>query len=261
MGDLNKETIEAIVNLSGGRAEGIINPLTSDRKIHYRTLDGEIREFDINPEPRAHRVATLVDLVRAQKTFAIDGKESDIFIGESVLACLLDSGDRRDGVCMDLRNSEPYTTLLALADDTDEDIGHDVPQGEFVRLLQTRLAGCVDPDIVAACKMLKVEASGAVTSGIGQGQRSMGKDVDERVTGRDKLPETIHVNFPIYANAELSPFKVQVTASLIVTPQMNFTLFVSEHEFARVIHSTLEWIRDWLTAAGASKDRVFIGTP
>lgn len=251
-----KEAIESILTLAPSAKEGRLPDLDAGHLRRYRDANGNISEFHVQP-PRAHVAHTIRDFVQAVVTFRGDQWLPDVFIGEKAVVCNIDTHNRLDRITLPLVFSEAMATLDMLR----EEDNHDQSQTDFVRLLDTVLSGVFDEKIYTICKSVTVETNGAVRSQIAQGKRSMGQDIDREVGKAIDIPTSILARLPVYRNLDLRSYQRSPECRLIVTPEIQFTLFITDDERQRIIDETLEFLYGALAGAGISKDRLFIGTP
>lgn len=253
-----EQAIEKILTLAPGAKEGRVPELDSRHTRFYREHGGALLNFQVQP-PRRHVAANIRDFAQAIETFKGDGGGStpDVFIGVDAVRCNLDTNDRLDTITLPLIHSEAFVALDTLRDEDN----HDQSQRDFCRLLDTTLSGVLNEKVHTVCKSVTVDTRGTVRSAIAQGKRSMGQDIDKEVGQAIEIPEQVEARLPVYSNLDLRNYLTTAKCRLIVTPEIQFTLFMTSEERQRIIDETLEYLHGSLAKAGLPKDRLFIGTP
>lgn len=245
--------IDKIVSLSGNSKEGIVDGLGNARKAVYRKVDGSLYEAVKEPPLRRHELREISDVALAWETLVDDKHTGDVFVGDDEILLLLDSDDRRESVVMPLLQSSQYRMLEQMQ------TSQDWPQDKFVRVLETVLAGCVEQEFVDKCRVVKVRAGGNVMSGATKGGRSMGKDIDEQVEGAEHFPDAVTIRFPLFSNASAQGFTVDIPARFVITPEIKFTLYITDEQFQKATDATLQYLRNQLVSGGIPLERVFLG--
>ncbi|MDM4015812.1 hypothetical protein [Roseiconus lacunae] len=162
---------------------------TGRRKV-LRVLNGKVDETEIERPSLIREVETLRDVMTLVATFK--GSEPTIFVSEERIDVVLDNDDRLEKVSMRLQHSPQFVALLTLAEGRQ--------QRELVRVLRTRLAGCVDnKDFLSIVRQVEFDVNRGSHGTVNHTGESLGRSVTmEARTKVGEIPEEIIVRLPLF---------------------------------------------------------------
>lgn len=248
-----KEALEFLAKtITTGNAAKVL-PIPGDGRKVYVDQAGELRGLDIPPSVRGHLVETVTDLVAAAERW---GKEGVIFINSDAVTLVTDDSDRRDTVILPLRKSHAFQTLERL------DKTPSLDQVQFIRLLRIDLQGAANrADLLTAVRKIKFRQSSAGESNVQHGSESLGRTIENEVSGAGNIPEQLAVTCSVFANPGLDEIEHSVMCDLeIVATESKFRFRPLPDELADVQSAALAEIHgqlmDKLDSIG-----IFYGTP
>lgn len=227
--------------------------LPGDGRKVYVDQAGTLVPLDIPPGNRGHKVDAVDDLIAAAQKW---NTSPVVWInGESVVLVTNDA-DRRDSVTLPLVKSHQFATLIRLVKDPELD------QTEMIRLLRIDLAGAAGrAELLAAIRKLKWRTAVSGDANIQHGNESMGKMIENEVTGGGSIPESVLVTCPVYQNHGERDNSFGILCDLeIVASDQAFRFKPIPDEIERVTEAALAGIRDRITEA-LPEVAIFFGKP
>lgn len=189
-----KEAIEAIKEMSREADAGTLLPVKSVRRKSLLIHHGTHEWLDNDPPTRQHKVESLDSLIAIATRF----KETcSIWHAENAVSVMIDDQWRDDEVTFILEKSSAWHAAMKLKEPR--------AQGELIDLCRMELKDVVmesHPELIALFKNVKFkrrDESGAV---IDHGRESLGRELEQQVTGTDKLPEEISLMLRPYVAVE-----------------------------------------------------------
>ena len=193
-----------------GKAEEAANPRPESYKLGKRrrivTLAGEQHEEEIEP-PKLSRRAHSLDSV-ATLTEEFSGEVATAFVAEDGIKVILDDDDRMETVVMSFEHSEQFNELCRLANGE--------TQRKLVKILRTKLAGCVNNDLFTAIvRQLEFDVQRGSRSDIQHGGESLGNSVEKQVRAKaGEMPEEIRVTVPLFSVPHDVPTEITLTCAV-----------------------------------------------
>jgi hypothetical protein len=160
-------------------------------------------------------------------------KDGEVYYNEQRVTYVFDFNDRRDQAVCELRPSEVWTWLTAGSKTL-------YGQAEFVRLLRITLRGCLADgsrllDLVRSIKFTgQSEAAGVIK----HGQESLGRSINQLVTGETALPEELVLDVQVFENFDRHA-KVQCAIEIFPAEQ-RFKITPYPLELKKVMDRTME---------------------
>jgi hypothetical protein len=168
--------------------------IPGDDRMCYIDQDGEVTAVEIPPPNRQSHVASVDDLCAAVKAYG-KPNEASIWINTGEVVAVLDDTDRRERVTMHLRKNAAYAKLLYLASNPT------ISQGELINLLRMELRDIsCRTTLLEAVRKIKFSSFTEGHSDLGQGRESLGKSIENKVSGASELPEDLLITTPMFDN-------------------------------------------------------------
>ena len=205
MSGIDASAIESIRDLAyAAKRADVTQVVGIPHSVLITRPDGEIQWEEKPPADIDHRVDTVDDLVRAAAEYDPNGKGS-LWIEQNKVTLLLDNATRRDLVTCPLAFSQRFLSLCKL--------GHEKTQTEFVRLLQTELAGVAPDGLLSLVRRIKFHSTTSGHGAISQGEDSFGREVSQAcLSDEGEIPDQITCKAPVYIT---SGFGVDVEQSVL----------------------------------------------
>lgn len=174
-------------------------------KAHFY-INGAVEDFEVPPARRKHEVDSVADLIAAASTW----KDSPVvWVDQSKVVLVTDDKVRRDSVTLPLRKSSAFQTIESL-----KNTKH-FGQPELIRLLRVefrKAAGAAE--ILAAVRKIKFRQSSEGHADIQHGSESLGKAIENQVSGAGSIPELLIVPTNVYANPGEEGFVFEIGLDL-----------------------------------------------
>lgn len=216
--------------------------------------DGTIETIIAHPEPRDHVASDLSAIIEFAER---DPDGAAVWYSREQVVCLLNDADRRDRVTLTLQFSPPLAQLIAF-----ERNPNPLKQAALVLLLRTTFAACLAPagEILAAVRNLKFKVGGGGESNLQHGSVSVGRAIQQEMTGVKTIPETIALEVPIFTNAHL-PYTGRIQVAIDIDPATEaFRLIPLPLEIERAIAAAEAKICEELVA-DLGVDGIYYGHP
>lgn len=203
------EMIDSIVGLSA-ETDKLDLLYETPRKRVYDDRGAILIDPKDTPE-RRHQVYSLPCLVAAMKSYTFDEGDVSLWVSESEITVILNDGseDFRDDQLSMILQISPFFAVLAKSAWFD--------QKKMIDMLRHDLCGTViEPkNTLDLLRNLKFSTSSETTGQIDNNSAAMGKSALAQVTGADRLPETVKVEFcPYPALRELLESDVTIDCTL-----------------------------------------------
>jgi hypothetical protein len=193
-----KEALEFLSQQArDGKKVQILKPEAEPKHVYAIVQeDGSAEWRDAQPQPRAHVAASIQPVI----DFASKADDAAVWYSRAGVVALIDNDTRRDRVTLPLSLSPQMVKLLEL-----ERASHSFPQPAFVKLLRTTFADCLSTagnllDIIRTVKFINNDGGTAVVQ---QGKTSIGRQIQQEVTGAGALPDYVTLTVPTFAGAFL----------------------------------------------------------
>lgn len=185
---------------------------------HVYWLGSERHEAD--PSPRDHKAADLETFGHWLTEHAPpDGDASEahccLWYDRTGVVLLVHEPTRRDRVTLAL---SPSPQMLALEQLERGKAG--LTQAEILKLLRTTFADCMAPagDLLGLLKSIKFKSLTDGHSKTDQGKRSVGKTIEQEISGLAPIPEEVALLVPVFAQASLQIIRATVRLYLDADP-------------------------------------------
>lgn len=249
-----KELVEYLFRLgqSEKTAKVIPVPGAPPHVVLIQKPDGECEWEEIQPEARAHGASDLSCVIQ----FAEENpKTARVWYSGNGVRCILDDATRRDYVFIELAESTQVARLREFAKTT-------FGQRDLILELRTTFIDCMGPcvGLLNALRVLKFISNVSGESTTSQGKASIGKRIEQEVTGADALPEMIEMDVPIYDGGFLSIERIRLALD-IDTQNQRFKLVPITGDIDRAFVRSEEKIRKHLTENLPEGVKVCYGTP
>ncbi len=226
----------------------------SDPRVNRYELNGEIRELPIQPPLRAHVVDSVFDLILAANTW---GQKGTIWLNESIVILTVDDADRREHVALPLVKTDVFQKVEAL------NSSPFVNQGELIRLLRREFRKSPQATtLLSSVRSIKFRKGETGHSDLQHGNESMGRTIEEEVTGAADILDELTLPLSVYANPGERATVVTMMFSLDIDVQgKRFALKPLPDEIPMAIDQALASIRAAITAGGPAGIPVLYGRP
>lgn len=190
-----KELIDRIADLGVKAEMPRVHKLDSEPPFIYAVdVGGELETRRAQPMPRNHAafsIAPIADFAR------LSSETSEIWHSRNGVTCFIDKTDRRDAVHLAL-NASPQRLLL----ENWERTAPKLTQAGLILTLRTTFARCLGRaggflDIIRRVKFVHNQQGDAT---IAHGKASVGRQIEQEVTGAGSIPEYITFEIPIFGN-------------------------------------------------------------
>lgn len=221
-----------------------------DGRTAYVDQAGTLKEIKVSPPLRGHRVESVVDLVAAAKKW---NTAPVVWVSESCVVLITDDGDRRERVTMGLKLTDQFAFLVD---------AQRFDQPEMIRALRVNLPGAEKrAELIAAIRSLKWRTSTSGTADLQHGNESLGKTVENEVTGAGTIPELVTVSTAVFSNPGEEKNEVTIGCDLeIDAPKQKFLFRPLPDELRAAKAKAVEDIRARI-ARDLPEVTVLYGTP
>lgn len=196
---------------------------------------GEVEK--VLPEPGWHneRLADPAELSAFIRKHEF--KDGEVYYNEQRVTYVFDFNDRRDRAVCELKPSEVWTWLTSGSKTL-------YGQAEFVRLLRISLRGCL-PDgsrLLDLVRLIKWTGQSEAAGIIKHGQESIGRSINQQVTGESALPEEVALDVQVFDNFDR---RVKVWCAIEIFPaEQRFKLTPYPLELKTAMDKTMEELAD-----------------
>jgi hypothetical protein len=164
-----------------------------------------------------HTVAAVDDLIAAARRWKT---KPTLWVSAAAVVLIPDDDDRRDVVTLPLVKSAAFKRLEQLQ------AAPELSQLELLRTLRIDFGGTVNrADLLAAVRSLKWRQSASGHSNVSQGNESLGRTIENEVTGAGEIPEAVAVGCAVYSNPGENSKVYTVACDLEVVPSEQKFLF------------------------------------
>lgn len=150
--------------------------------------DGSVKEYEIPHGPANHQAYDLNTVIRQCIVESDSG--SEIWYSREGVVGLLDCSDRRERCTLKLGFSPQ---ILKLSEPP-----KNMTQKEFLLLLRTTYADCGCDQLVGIVRNLKFANNQSGASSVTHGGVSVGRSIEQSVTGASSIPENVILSVPIF---------------------------------------------------------------
>ena len=230
---------------------------TPERKGVYfvRNNEGVLEEHTSGPRWHTEVMDSPVQLAAFMREYDLLSKRGASFYSGGGITTVYDIADRRDIVTCPLKWSQQYTFLDGRA----KPGAGAMSQGDLVRILRILFRNCLPQDsvLLSLIRQLKFSAIGENSVAIAHGNESMGRSINNKVSGESAIPDELALLVPIFEN---HPFRFQIVCALEIFPADSaFKLTPYPGEVQKAMDAALESVRETITGDGLPP--AFMGTP
>ncbi len=259
---MSSQALELLQNtaVQAAKTEPIYDSTTDPTRFWMNTA-GKLTEIKI-PRRFSHDiVGRLGDLVAIAKREAVAGRKPIVWhcLAGVILQCDEDASRAwpdQDRAVMRFKLANAFQRLRTIN-------GASLSQADLVHVLRVDWRGhVIEPDFLAAVRSIKFRRAVSGYSDIQQGKESLGRDVENEVTGAAAIAETIHLQLPVYSNRDLDA-EFPVAVDVDVDPQNErFRLSTVGDEMVQIEAAAGAKVRDQLVQMiGAAPVQLYEGCP
>lgn len=181
--------------------------LSTPRELAFEH-NGEIKKQAIPASLRGHTVRTVADLIQAGNRWKKNGV---IWLSSQLAILSIDDEDRRDTVTLPLSKSVVFQKLESL------EKGGTLDQAGIIALLRREFRHSPEATtLLTAVRKIKFSLSTAGYSDVQHGNESLGRTIENEITGAENIAELITVPGSVYTNPgeDVCKFMVGLTLDL-----------------------------------------------
>jgi hypothetical protein len=251
------EFVKAVSDQAVKAARGrILKPSAEPEHVYLiEDASGKIDQRRAAPQPRRHKALSLDPIIEFAKLRKIS---SAIWYSRHGVVCLVDDNDRRDRIDLNLQFSQQIEQLSHW-EKTRPRLSHK----DAINILRTTFAKCLAPagEFLGLIRQLKFVNGQIDEANLQASKRSIGRSIEQSVTGVATIPEYVTFDVPVFANA--FPFRASVEIAVDIDPATQTFQFVP---LPKEIEAGIEAAEDALysaidTALDGVKVPVYHGNP
>lgn len=187
-----KEALQYLWDSARSSQKAVILQVPGDGRTCTVDQDGKLVTLTIAPPLRAHQVDSVADLIAAAGKW---NTAPVIWLNDTCPVLIIDDGDRREKVSLPLKKTKQFSFLENLKSD------HGFDQVAMIRALRVDLPGAEKrAELITSIRTLKWRTSSEGSVDIQHGKESLGKSVENEVTGQGQIPELVVVTCPVFRN-------------------------------------------------------------
>ncbi len=249
-----KEALEFLSQRVATHHAAKVVQIPGDGRKVYIDQGGKMETIDVAPALRKHTVHSVADLIEAAKRW---NAKPTIWVSDKAIVLVTDDSDRRDSVTLPLTKSAGFLRLEALENSPVLD------QLGMLRTLRIDLKGTAGrADLLTSIRSLKWRQSASGHVDVQQGKESLGKVIENEVTGAGAIPEEVMVSVPVYSNPGESKKSYPVLCDLeVIAADQEFRFRPVADELRNTLTLAQSEIVGEIGAALPSDVAVFFGTP
>lgn len=253
--------INAIVDLARKAGSQVLECKQEPEGTYYvRQGNGELVKTRADVAPRRHVVHDIETIVQLANRFKDTASVWHNFEGVTVL---VDDNARNESARLALKPSKQFETLAKF--DGDGWKNHALTQQELILLLRTTFAKSgPSAGLLAVVRKLRFRSAVESSAEIKHTRASVGKQVEQQVTGDADLPETTIFDIPVYESGFNVLFKIEVAIDLNLAGERFHLIPLPGQIAAAREHATDAMNRFLLQEIGkdgAVHDRIYRGQP
>lgn len=160
---------------------------------YLRKADGSLERTQAKQWPRNYSASRVQDVVDIVRRLGEQEKVKDvaIFCAGGRITAVLDETKREDVVELFLPESAQFKFARNLG-------GMWAAPKDMIASLRVQLAGCVPPNFISWLRQLKFSSSSQGDSDVQVGKESMGRSIQNQVSGAGDVPESVRLEMPVY---------------------------------------------------------------
>jgi len=203
-----KEALEFIFNSANIAA----NPVPSMRMTGARQRIVTLNGFDTEEELEAPRISRTANTLNSAALLIerFKGELPTVYLGESGVHAMLDDEDRLEDVRMNFELSDQYNVLLELK--------HGVSQKDLVKILRTKLAGCVSHEnFLSIVRQLEFDVNRGSRGEVQHTKESLGRTVEKNVRAKaGEMPEELRITLPLFSIPHDIPTEITLVCAVTI---------------------------------------------
>ncbi len=256
-----EQGINAICELARRAGSQILETKQEPEGTYYlRQGDGNLVKTKADVAPRRHQVHDIETIVQLANRFKSTASVWHNFDGVTVL---VDDNTRNESARLALKPSKQLETLARF--DGDGWKNHAMTQQELILLLRTTFAKCgASTGLLAVVRKLRFRSAVESAAEIKHTRSSVGKQVEQQVTGDADLPETAIFDIPVYESGFTVFVKIEVAIELNLAGE-RFHLIPLPGQIAAAREHAADAMNRFLLheigKEGAVHDRIYRGQP
>lgn len=253
--------INAIVQLAKSAGSQILDTKQEPEGTYYlRQGDGHLVKTKADVAPRRHHVQDIDTIVQLANRFKSTASVWHNFDGVTVL---VDDDRRNESAKLLLKPSKQLETLAKF--DGDGWKSHAMTQQELILLLRTTFAKCgASAGLLAVIRKLRFRSAVESSGEIKHTRSSVGKQVEQQVTGDADLPETVIFDIPVYESGFNVCAKIELALELNLAGE-RFHLIPLPGQIAAARETASkamdQLLMEDIGKDGAVHDRIYRGQP
>lgn len=214
----------------------------------------QIVEHNVAPPLRWHFVDSVLDLCVAANKWATNGT---VWLGEDEVVLIVDDADRRERVTLPLVKSHVFQAVEELENTPFRD------QPSLIRLLRREFRKSPQATtLLASIRQIKFRRGESGHSDLQHGNESMGRTIEEEVTGAADILDELMLPLSVYANPGERETVVSVAFTLDIDVQgKRFAVKPQPDEVSMAVGLALASIRKAIVAGGPKDIPVMYGRP
>lgn len=170
----------------------VVTEIPTDGRTVWVEHDGKLFIQSVPPDLRDHKVDSVFDLCEAAKLW---NPNPVVWIDDENIVLVVDDKDRRETVTLKLVKSFVFRKLLDLRNSSK------LSQVDLIRLLRVDLRNTANvAPLLMAVRKVKFRSLTEGSNIIQHGNESMGKTIENEVTGADAIAESLLVETNLYSN-------------------------------------------------------------
>lgn len=202
------EFLDRIVGLARGANRLEFQTVASIPRKVFRRNGDLVDELDVPPPERSHSLVGYADFVAAVSD-ATMAKAPEVYVGKGKVVALLDRGDRRETVSVDLMPSKRFQQCMLL-----ESQPVKLQPRLAVKFLRFELHGGNVEHVITALSRVDFTRSSAGKQHVDHGRESLGKSVEAAVQQAENVPKDFVVAIPIWTNPGFDRYSANIAFGL-----------------------------------------------
>lgn len=256
-----EEGINAIVGLAKQASAAILEAKHEPPGVYYiRDGDGTMKKVKAEVSLRQHAAHDMNTVVEIADRF---GETASVWYSFDGVRVLVDDAVRSEMAVLTLKPSKQFETLAKFDNDGWRNAA--MNQAEFVLLLRTTFAKSgPSAGLLPVIRNLKFRSQMETAGVVQHGKVSVGKAIDQQVSGSMELPETIIFDIPVFESGFHFMAKIEVALEINLAAE-RFHLIPLPGMIAGAREAACGGIETFLVSSinadGAVRDRVYRGQP
>lgn len=256
-----KEGVEAIVGLAKTAGAAILETKHEPPGVYYvRDGDGTMKKVKADTGLRQHAAHDMETVVQIADRF---GDKASVWYSFDGVRVLVDDATRNESAFLALKPSKQLETLAKFDNDGWKNAA--MNQAEFILLLRTVFAKSgPSAGLLPVIRNLKFRSQMETAGVVQHGKSSVGKAIDQQVSGATELPETIIFDIPVFESGFLFMAQIEVALEINLAAE-RFHLIPLPGSIAITKQMACDaigaFLSDSINADGAVHGQIYRGQP